>query len=504
MNRIIMPTLTVLALGAVVLSGCSTSTTVSAPASTASTSASSGTSAGQTTSSTASGLGTGVTSFLADNVTSHAQPDDADYDPSTASRITLGSQDVLISEPGTYILSGTLTDATITVNSTAEGKVRLVLDSVTLTSANGSPLVVTAADEVVLVLADGSTNTITDTSAHLKSDDPDEPNAAIFSMADLTIAGTGTLRVTSNNADAIASKDGLVVSSGTLALTAGDDGLRGKDYVIIEGGTIDVKSGGDAIKSTNETDDTVGLVMINAGSVSLNAGDDAIHAEGDLVVAGGELTVTSSVEGLEGANVVIAGGQTSIISSDDGLNTKSGTTATANGGAAGGPGGGQGGGPGGETSDGSQVVIVGGHLSVDSEGDGLDSNGTITMTGGEVVIAGPTRNDNGALDATSVTISGGSLIAAGSAGMVVTPSTSSTQGWVAISQNVSAGQTLELGDGATTLLSFQVTKPAASIIVSMPSITNAQTYQVSVDGTVTSSVTAGQASTGGGRAGAPR
>ena len=350
-------------------------------------SASSGTSARETTSSTASGLGTGVTSFLADNVTSHAQPDDADYDPSTASRITLGSQDVLISEPGTYILSGTLTDATITVNSTAEGKVRLVLDSVTLTSANGSPLVVTAADEVVLVLADG-TNTIT--APRRTSSDDGGANAAIFSMADLTIAGTGTLRVTSNNADAIASKDGLVVSSGTLALTAGDDGLRGKDYVIIEGGTIDVKSGGDAIKSTNETDDTVGLVMINAGSVSLNAGDDAIHAEGDLVVAGGELTVTSSVEGLEGANVVIAGGQTSIISSDDGLNTKSGTTATANGGAAGGPGGGQGGGPGGETSDGSQVVIVGGHLSVDSEGDGLDSNGTITMTGGEVVIAGPT------------------------------------------------------------------------------------------------------------------
>ena len=49
-----------------------------------------------------------------------------------------------------------------------------------------------------------------------------------------------------------------------------------------------------------------------------------------------------------------------------------------------------------------------------------------------------------------------------------------------------------------------MTKPAASIIVSMPGITNAQTYQVSVDGTVTSSVTAGQASTGGGRAGAPR
>ena len=97
MNRIIMPTLTVLALGAVVLTGCSTSTTVSAPASTASTSASSGTSARETTSSTASGLGTGVTSFLADNVTSHAESDDADYDPSTASRITLGSQDVLIS-----------------------------------------------------------------------------------------------------------------------------------------------------------------------------------------------------------------------------------------------------------------------------------------------------------------------------------------------------------------------------------------------------------------------
>lgn len=443
---------------------------------------SSGTSAGT------AGLGSGVTDFLTDNIASHAEAGDAGYDIASATTIALsGTQDVTICEPGTYVLTGSLTDASVIVDSAAEGKVRLVLTGVQLTSTKNSPIIVKAADEVVLVLADGTASTITDKSPHADSTETDSPNAAIFSMADLTIAGTGSLEVTCANADGIASKDGLVVLSGNLTVTAADDGLRGKDYVILDGGELTIEAGGDGLKSTNEDDDTVGYVAVNAGNTTISAGDDGVHAEGDLVVAGGKLTIAKSVEGMEGANIVVAAGTTSVTSSDDGLNATSGSTT----------GGGMGGGPGGEVSDGSQLVITGGELIIDSTGDGLDSNGTTTITGGTVLINGPTGNDNGAIDTTSLEISGGVLVAAGSAGMVVTPTAGSAQGWVLISRQLSAGQTLQVSDGNTVLAGLTVTKSAAAIVVSAPGMTTGQTYQVLVDGQSAGSVTAGEGASGG-------
>lgn len=498
MNRYLIPAITAIAVGTLTLSGCSPDATTPSATTTSPTSSSDSTVAAGPQSASTVELDPELTSFLADNVTSHAQTDDADYDPAFATSVTLGDDDVSITEPGTYILSGTLTDATLTVDSTAEGKVRLVLNGATLNSSQGSPLVIAAADEVVLIMAAGTTNTITDSYPHPDSSDSDEPDAAVFSMADLTIGGTGALQVTSSNADAVASKDGLVVLSGTLDLTAADDGLRGQDYVLIEGGKINVQAGADAIKSTNETDDTVGFLAINGGTISLAAGDDALHAEGDLAITGGQIDVTASVEGIEGANIVIAGGQTSIVSSDDGVNATTGASAGTQ------PAPGQGAGPGAGASpgsggaagamdadDGSQLIISGGTLSMEVAGDGLDSNGTITMTGGEVSVAGPTRNDNGAIDSSSFDISGGTLVAAGSSGMVVTPS-SDGQGWMAINLAVDAGQTVEIASGTASLLSHTLTMPATSIIVSTPGMTNGETYQVSVDSASVSAVTAGQ------------
>ena len=481
MNRFAKPTIAALCLAALTLTGCSTPAATT-PTSTIAATTSSPVNAGATTEAETAAIGTGVTSFLADNTASHAEPDDAEYDASSATAITLSDQDVTISEPGTYLVSGSMREAQLTVDSAAEGKVTLVLSGVTMTSSSGAPIMVKAADEMVIVLAEGTESSITDTSPAQASSDPDAADAAIFSMSDLTITGTGTLQVTSANNDAVASKDGLVVASGTIGIEAGDDGLRGKDYVIVEGGTLSIEAGSDAIKATNEDDDTVGYVSISGGLTTLDAGDDAVHAEGDLVVSGGTLTIASSVEGLEGANIVIAGGVTSVTSSDDGLNATSGA-------AMGGPGGGPGGG---EASDGSQLVITGGQLRVNAEGDGLDSNGTATMTGGDVVVNGPTGNGNGSLDASSFTISGGRLIAAGSAGMVVTPSSASTQGWIAISTQLTANQTLEVSDSTTAVASFTAIKPAASIIVSVPGMVTSQTYQVSVAGGNATSVTAGQ------------
>ena len=431
---------------------------------------------------------TSAAAALADNVTSHAEAGDPDYDAASATTVTLADGAskasstttvaikgdlVTISAPGTYVLSGTLSDGQIVVNSDAEGKVRIVLDDASVTSSSGSAFVIEAADEAVVVLAEGSKNSLADGTGYDTSAE-DAPNAALFSMADLTIGGSGALTVTGNTNDGIASKDGLVILGGTITVTAVDDGIRGKDYLIAAGGTVTVEAKDDGLKSDNETDDTVGYVLIDAGNVTLSAGDDGIHAEGDFAIAGGKLTVSTSSEGLEGSTVTIAGGETSVTASDDGLNATSGATTG-------------GGGGGGMRSDGSLLTVSGGTLLVNAEGDGLDSNGTITITGGTTVVSGPTGNGNGALDSNGgLTMSGGTLVAAGSSGMAEAPSTDSATGWVSVSfaQPIAAGQTVSIVKDGTVLAAYTTVKQAASLIVADSDITSGETYDVYVGGTL--------------------
>lgn len=113
-----------------------------------------------------------------------------------------------------------------------------------------------------------------------------EANAALFSAGDLSITGVGTLNVQGAYEDAIASKDGLIIDSGTISVTAADDGIRGKDYVVVTSGEVSVTAGGDGLTANNDTDDTRGFVVVNGGTITVAARRDGISAETDLLVTG--------------------------------------------------------------------------------------------------------------------------------------------------------------------------------------------------------------------------
>ncbi len=289
---------------------------------------------------------------------------------------------VTITAAGTYLLSGELTDGQVVVNSTGEGKVKLVLDGVDITSSDTSPMVIAEADEAVVILADGSTNELADSKVSGADDEEDDaPNATLFSMADLTIAGTGSLQVSGNSNDGIASKDGLVILSGEVEVTATDDGVRGKDYLVIEGGTVTVVAGGDGLKSDNETEGELGWVQLDAGTVIIDAGDDGVDAIGAINVAGGTLRVIKSEEGLEAATITIAGGTVDVTANDDGLNATDGSEATE------------------AAQDGVLISITGGDVAVTAGSDGIDSNGSTIITGGTTVVSTAARGGgDGSID----------------------------------------------------------------------------------------------------------
>ncbi len=487
---------------------------------------------------------------------------------STAAGITIEDGTVRITEPGTYRLSGTLSDGQVVVASPTDGTVRVILAGADITSTTTAALAVEQADDVVILLAEGTSNALTDASDYVYPDpSTDEPNAALFSTADLTIAGAGTLTVTGRSNDGIASKDGLVIASGTLTVDAVDDGIRGKDYLVVDDGLISVTAGGDGLKADNDEDPARGFILVRGGSLevtsgddglsaatdivmtggdlgvealgtgassdaakglvadvalviadgsvtvaaaddalhsngvatisggitTLAAGDDGVHADADLTITGGELEVTRSYEGLESTDMTITGGALTITAQDDGINLAGGdgSALVAPGGhpddfgaRPDGPGGAVGGGPDFEEAGDYHLVITGGQIVIDAGGDGLDSNGTAEMSGGTVVVHGPTSNGNGAIDVNGTfEISGGVLVAVGSAGMAEAPDDSSAQAWIggSFGSVEPAGTVVAIVSDGTVLATLTAAKPFQSLVYSDPRLVAGQEYEVYVD-----------------------
>jgi len=171
--------------------------------------------------------------------------------------------------------------------------------------------------------------------------------------------------------------------------------------------------------------------------------------------------------------LTINGGNISVVSDDDGIN---------------GAGGNDGSSYGNFTSGDNYLYINGGYIYVNSTGDGIDVNGAIEMTGGTVIVNGPISNSNGALDYdTTIKISGGFLVAAGSSGMLQAPGTSSTQYSVAVGISESAGTlfNIQTSDGTTSLLTFSPAKTYQAVVFSSPDLTKGSSYDIYYGGSST-------------------
>ena len=407
---------------------------------------------------------------------------------STSDAVKVDGDTVTISAAGTYRLSGSLSDGQVVVAAGEEDVVRIILDGADITSSTGSPFVVQSANEAIVFLKDGTSNSLSDASTYSDTAE-DAPNAALYSQADLTIAGTGSLSVDGNYSDGISSKDGLVLAAGTVKVDAADDGIVGKDYAVLLDGAYQVTAGDDGFKSDNEDDEGRGWVLINGGDLKVRTGDDGIKAFNTLTIAAGTATVEESEEGLEAQHIVISGGTATVTSNDDGVNASGGSTGSTD--AQGGRGGAMGGG---ERAAGDYTVeITGGSLTINSQGDGLDSNGNATIAGGTMVVNGPTNDGNGALDVNGeLVVNGGTVAAAGSSGMAVTPGTSSSQSGVQLTfgSALPAGTTIQLADSSGAVVATFVTaKQAASLVFSSAAITAGEEYTVYTGGTA--QVTAG-------------
>lgn len=237
-----------------------------------------------------------------------ARDKDIGYDEATATKIELqgttakitgegakvNGGDITILADGTYIVTGTLDDGTIFVDAPDTAKIQLVFAGVTIKCSDFAAIFVKEADKVFITLAEGTVNTLTDGVIYTLTEENSvvageqkNVDAVIFSRADLTINGTGTLNVIGNYKHAVVSKDDLVITGGTINVTAPNGGLYGSDSVKIGGGTISVSAGSDGIRADNNTRSDRGFVYIDGGSIVISAGSDGIQAATAIFIEGG-------------------------------------------------------------------------------------------------------------------------------------------------------------------------------------------------------------------------
>lgn len=242
-------------------------------------------------------------------------------------------------------------------------------------------------------------------------------------------------------------------------------GLKAGGDLYISGGEFLINSADDGIHSNAS-------IVISGGSFEISTGDDGVHADDTLTVTGCDMVISESYEGLEALHLYIKGGDITVTASDDGLNA-AGDSAT--------------GAPGNSSSSGS-IAISGGKLYIKASGDGIDANGTLEISGGYIVVTGPTQGDTSTLDYDKTgVITGGTFIGTGASGMAQSFS-DSEQGVIALrvgSQSAGTQIVLKDSDGNTVIthspeLDFEI------VIISSPDIVKGETYTLCVGSSETS------------------
>lgn len=246
-------------------------------------------------------------------------------------------------------------------------------------------------------------------------------------------------------------------------------GIKTGDNLVIENGTFNFNTSDDAIHCNN-------YVGIISGTLNITSGDDGIHADTELIIDGGRINITKSYEGLEASKITINNGNINVVASDDGINVAGGNDSSAMGR------------PGENNYSNSTdnvLTINNGNISVNSIGDGIDVNGSAYITGGNVVVYGPTNSGNGALDYDrTFEVNGGTLIAGGSSGMLQSCSSSSSIYNLTIVFNFTygSGDVVTIVDSSNNkVVSYESNKSYSSLIVASPKLQKGSKYIIKVN-----------------------
>lgn len=452
---------------------------------------------------------------------------------SSDSSIVLTDETLTITHSGTYHLTGNCTQSII-ISIPNNEEITLILDGFSLnTDLIGIDVI--SADKVTINVKENTTNTITSSS-----------DVAIHSTSDLVINGYGSLLIASGK-EGINCADDLTIIHASISITSTSHGIEVNDHFIttqallsidskIDGihventddatkgiisiidGTFDLQTYGDGLSSSSsisiqegdftiqsgtstclsssckgiKADDTITIlggtyditskddgihanvnVYIDGGDITISTSDDGIHSDEQIHISHGIIDIVKSYEGIESLDIDISGGTISIKSSDDGINAVGGIDGSSPN-------------PWNPMQQGNGTLnISGGSIFVNSSGDGIDINGSVTMSGGLLLVYGPTVSNEGPIDYDKTfVLTGGTVIAIGSSGMAQNVSTANQPSvLINLTQSISGVIHLE-SQNSDTIFNIETTKQITSILVSSNELEVGESYQLYVGGTL--------------------
>ena len=345
-------------------------------------------------------------------------PAEGDYTPTGETVIDLGETiniegdgatvegtTVTVTRAGSYLISGTLADGQIIVDTADESKVTLVFNGASLSCTHGPAIYVKSAPKkVVIFTAENSVNILSDGLGYVIPDEEQVegevyPNACIYSCEDLELNGGGELHIKGNADKGINTKDDLKIQSGTVTVTSVGAGIRANDSLEMSGGTVTVNAGGDGVKTANTEATGKGYLTVTDGALYITAKGDGLSAATDLTVSGGNMVLTTtdtdgvvlkefegnptsgsmgggfgrpggmmgessadkaaiSAKGLKAAgNLTVSGGKITIVAQDDGIHSD------------------------------TNVHISNGMIHIRAADDGIHAEKELTVSGGVLTVA---------------------------------------------------------------------------------------------------------------------
>lgn len=426
--------------------------------------------------------------------------------------VVIDQNTVTITDEGTYLLSGSLSDGMLIVNAETTDEVHLVFNQAAISNQDSAAVYIASADKVFLTLADGTENAVSNGGVYADIDE-DTIDGAIFSKADLIFAdgsyeisaaehgieGKDSVRIAEGTYEILSGKDGIhsendedetlgfiYLKDGIFKIQSQGDGISAGNWLLAENGTYEITTGQGGVSAEEKNsleqhkqeeqeksakgikagaqmllkegtycldteDDSIhsnGDVFITGGDYTLSSRDDGIHADDGAAISGGSIKISESYEGIEGLTIDITGGQIDTTASDDGVNAAGGRDGSSM----------EKGQDPFVSMEGAYISISGGSLRINASGDGissLDYNGKAVVTGGI-------------------------FASSGASGMAQNFDPSSTQGIIMVTLNPQEAGTqiaLKNSDG-TELLSWKAEKEYSSVLISSPDIRQGESYSL--------------------------
>ena len=353
--------------------------------------------------------------------------------------ITQTNTDAVDGDEITYVLSGSTSDGEFALSGSYKCTVSLA--GLTMTNPSGAAINITNSKRIQISAKSGTENTLTDCS------DGDQ-KGCIYSKGQIQLQGKGTLNVTGNTAHAIKSGDYITVKNLTLNITSAvKDGINCNEYFQMESGTVNISGVGDdgiqadldGDSSTGETsdheDEDSGNIYLDGGTLTVSISASAakgVKAAGDLKVSDGTINVTTSGSGAydsdekdakgcaglkSDGNMAISGGTLTLkstgsggkcIKADGTLTISDGTISATSSGSVYKYSSSVTASPKAIKSDGNMTISGGTVTASSSSHEGIESKGTLSISGGYVYSA---ASDDAINSAGDMTISGGYIMA---------------------------------------------------------------------------------------------